>query len=78
MNDDTFDNLWTTLEPSAIERRRIDTRVAAWLDAHDTSLVSEWLALFRVEPVAAAGLVTASVASLATAPPIMWVIRSLL
>jgi len=78
MNDDALRDAWSTLEPTAFERRRMEARVDAWLDAHDTSLLSEWISLFRLQPLSAAGLVTASAVSLATAPPMLWFVRTLL
>lgn len=78
MSDDSLGRAWETLEPTALQRRRMDGRVNDWLDAHDTSLVSEWLELFTLQPVSAAGLVAASVVSLATAPPLVWLLQSLM
>ena len=78
MTDHEFDGLWATLQPPAARRRRIDARVDEWLEAHDTTLAAEWFALFRVAPFSTAGLVAASVVSLATAPPIIWIARALM
>ena len=50
----------------------------AWLEAHDTSLAAEWLALLRVSPFAAVGLGAVSAVSIATAPPFIWLARALL
>lgn len=77
MTDDNVETLWSTLEPTAFARQRMDAQVHAWLEAHETSLASEWLGLFRVQPFSMAGLVAASVASLATAPPMIWLVQSL-
>jgi hypothetical protein len=78
MNDEALGDAWTTLEPSERQRRRIDARVSAWLEARDTSLAAEWLGLFRVAPLPALGLATVSAVSLVTAPPLIWFARSLL
>lgn len=78
MNDEELASLWTVLEPTTSERRRIDARVAAWLEARDASLVAEWLSLFKVAPFSAVGLVAASVLALAAAPPFVWLTRALL
>jgi hypothetical protein len=78
MNDEALGDAWTTLEPSERQRRRIDARVSAWLEARDTSLAAEWLGLFRVAPLPALGLATVSAVSLVTAPPLVWFARSLL
>ena len=50
MNDEEIGDAWTMLEPTVRRRRRIDARVFAWLDAHDTSIAAEWLGLFRIAP----------------------------
>jgi hypothetical protein len=58
---------WTTLEPTIRQRRRIDARVAAGLEARDTPLVAEWLGLIKAEPFSVVGLLAASAASLLVA-----------
>jgi hypothetical protein len=78
MNDDELGGVWTTLQPTVGQRRRIDARVLAWLEARDAPLAAEWLGLFRVAPFSAAGLVAASAVSIATAPPIVWLARALM
>ena len=78
MNDDELGAVWTALQPSGPQRRRIDARVAGWLEARDTALVAEWLGLFRTAPFSTAGLVAASAISIATAPPLVWLARTLL
>ena len=57
MNEDDLAGLWTTLEPDAMQRQRMDARVRSWLDARDTPLAAEWLALFRFAPISGIGLV---------------------
>ena len=78
MNDQELGEVWTTLEPIAGRRRRIDARVFAWVEAHDTPLAAEWLRLFKVEPFAALGLVTVGAVSIVTATPLIWLARALL
>ena len=53
MNEEDLTLTWTTLNPGSAQRRRIDARVSSWLDAHDTSLASEWLGLFKIAPLPA-------------------------
>ena len=77
MNDEQFGAAWMTLQPTVRQRRRIDARVFAWLEARDTPLAAEWLGLVRVAPFSAAGLVAASAVSIATAPPLVWLARAL-
>jgi hypothetical protein len=77
MNEDDFGGLWAALEPDARSRRRIDARVGGWLEAHDTTLAAEWLALFRFEPIAAVGLVGVSAVALITTTPLLWLARAL-
>jgi hypothetical protein len=77
MTDGELGSAWTELNPTELELRRMNTRVFAWLEANDTSLLGEWVGLFAVNPVAAVGLVTASpVAMLAT--PVVWLVAGLL
>lgn len=72
MNDDELVGVWATLQPTAPQRRRIDVRVSAWLEARDTPLAAEWLGLFRIAPLSSAGLVAVSALAIATAPPVVW------
>ena len=78
MNEEDLGAAWTAFQPAAVQRRRIDARVFAWLEARDTSLASEWLQLFRIEPFSAAGLAAASAISIATAPPLVWLAGALI
>jgi hypothetical protein len=78
MNDEELGGVWTTLQPTVRQRRRIDARVFAWLEARDTPLAAEWLGLFRVAPFSAVGLVAVSAVSIATAPPLIWLARALM
>jgi hypothetical protein len=78
MNDDALGHAWTTLEPTGHQRRRIDARVTAWLEARDTTLAAEWLGLFRVAPFAALGLAMVSAVSIIAAPPLVWLARALM
>jgi hypothetical protein len=78
MNDEPLATDWETLAPTVLQRQRIEVRVAAWLEAHDTSLAAEWLGLLKVSPLAAVGLGAVSAVSIATAPPFLWLVRALL
>ena len=78
MNDQDLSTAWTTLDATADRRRRIDARLMAWLEAHDTSLAAEWLRLFRVEPLSALALAAASAVSIVAAPPLVWFARALI
>jgi hypothetical protein len=71
LNDDEIGGLWTTLQPTVRQRRRIDARVFTWLEARETPLAAEWLGLFKVAPFSAVGLVAVSAVSIATAPPLV-------
>ena len=72
MNDEELAGGWATLQPTAPQRRRIDARVSAWLEARDTPLAAEWLGLFRIAPLSSAGLVAVSALAIAVAPPVVW------
>jgi hypothetical protein len=77
VNDTQIMSLWSALEPSTRRRARIDTRVLEWLEASETSLAGEWLALLKVEPLT--GLAYASVGALALVllTPVGWVLSAL-
>jgi len=72
MNDEELAGVWATLQPTAAQRRRIEARVSAWLEARDTPLAAEWLGLFRIAPLSSAGLVAVSALAIAVAPPVVW------
>lgn len=78
MNDEDLGGVWTTLRPTATQRRRIDARVFGWLEARDTPLAAEWLALFKVAPLPAFGLAAVSAVAIVLATPVLWVARALL
>ena len=78
MNDEELAHAWTALEPAAPQRRRIDARISARLEKHDTPLAAEWLELFRVAPFSALGLATVSAVSVVTATPLAWFARALM
>ena len=77
MNDEELGGVWTTLEPTVRQHRRIDARVFAWLERDDTPLASEWPGLFRVAPFSAGGLVTVTGVSIA-ATPLVWLAIALM
>ena len=77
MNDEELAAVWMTLQPTRRQRRRIDARVEAWLEARDTPLAAEWLGLFRAAPFSAVGLVAVSTVAIATAPPLVWLALAL-
>jgi hypothetical protein len=72
MNDEELGDAWMTLRPTMRQRRRIDSRVFAWLDASETLLAAEWLELFSVAPVATLGLATVGAVSVVIATPLLW------
>ena len=78
MNDEELVGVWATLQPTVRQRRRIDARVFAWLEARDTPLAAEWLGLFRVAPFSAVGLVAVSALSIAITTPLVWLARALM
>lgn len=51
MTDDELIAVWEALEPSPDARARMEGRVMSWLDAAQTPLLTEWLAMFRVAPI---------------------------
>jgi len=77
MNDEELTASWTTLEPSATQHRRIEARVFTWIDAHDTSLAAEWLALFKIAPFGVLGLAAASAVAIIALSPVVWFARAI-
>jgi hypothetical protein len=77
MTDEQFTAAFATLAPTTPQRQRMESTVSAWLEARDTSLVAEWLALLRLSPAAGFGLGAVSAASLALSPPFVWLARAL-
>jgi hypothetical protein len=78
MTDEELVAAWMAFQPTVRQRRRLDARVSAWLEATEASLAAEWLGLFRVAPFSAAGLVTVSAVAVATAAPLVWVVSAVL
>jgi hypothetical protein len=72
MNEEDLAGAWTTLEPTYQQRRRMEARVTAWLEARDQPLAAEWLGLFRIAPFATPGLAALSAVSVVTATPLAW------
>lgn len=77
MTDEELNDTWTFLEPTIDERRRIDRRVFAWLEAHDTSIAAEWLALLKIAPFGAVGLASVSAVAIAALTPLAWFVGAL-
>lgn len=77
MTDHELIDTWTSLDPTAAQLRRVDARVSGWLEASDTSLAAEWLALFRVAPFGALGLATAGAVAIVVVSPVLWFARAL-
>ena len=77
MNEAELTGTWSTLEPTARRRARIETRLFEWLDASQTSLLSEWLRLLKVEPLTALAYVSVSALSLVLLTPVGWIVSAL-
>ena len=78
MNETELTGTWATLEPSSLQRRRMQAWVQQWLHAHDSSLIGEWLGLLRINPITGLGLATAAVGLVLIATPLSWVVFSVL
>ena len=78
MNDMELVSLWSTLEPSARRRARIETRVFEWIEAGETSIAGEWLALLKVEPLTALAYASVGAVSLVLLTPVGWMMAWLL
>lgn len=78
MNDEEVVGVWSTLQPTVRQRRRIDARVFAWLEARDTPLAAEWLGLIKVAPFSAVALAAVGAVSIALTTPLFWITRALM
>ena len=72
MNDMELVSTWSALEPSARRRARVETRVFDWIEAGETSIAGEWLALLKVEPLTALACVSVCAVSLVLLTPVGW------
>ena len=72
MNEDELGGTWTTLEPRAAQRRRIEARVRGWLDARETSLAGEWFGLLKVNPIGRLIYATVAASLVLVATPLSW------
>ena len=73
MNEADLAALWSQLGPDTRRRARIETRVFEWLEASETSLAGEWLALLKVEPVTGLAFAAVGAVSLVLLTPVGWV-----
>jgi hypothetical protein len=78
MNDDELAGVWTALEPTPHQRRRIEARVRGWLDARQTSLAAEWLGLLKVSPLAGLGFAAMAACLVLIATPLSWLTSAML
>lgn len=78
MNDADLVALWAELGPDVRRRARIEARVFEWLEASETSLVGEWLALLRVEPLTGLGLAAVGAGAVVFLTPVGWLAALLL
>jgi hypothetical protein len=78
MNDSELVGTWSTLEPGARRRARIERRLDEWLDASETSLLREWLGLLKVEPLTGLAYVSVGALSLVLLTPVGWIVSALL
>lgn len=69
---------WSAFAPTPLQRRRIERRVFAWLEAHETSIAAEWLKLLRVAPIVGLSYAAAGVVSLALLSPLGWLVSLLI
>ena len=78
MNETEIAASWRTLEPGPSQRRRIDARVANWMEAERTSLAAEWLRALRLEPVRVIGFCAVAAAWLMLFSPVLALVTALL
>jgi hypothetical protein len=73
VNDTDLVSLWSALEPSTRRRARIETRVFEWLEASETTIAAEWLALLKTEPLTALAYASIGAVSLFLLTPVGWI-----
>jgi hypothetical protein len=78
MNDTQLIGLWSTLEPTSRRRARMETRIFDWIEASETSLVREWFALLKVEPLTGLAYATVGALPLLLFSPVGWVVSLVL
>lgn len=78
MTEEELSQVWVSLEPTSARLRRIDRRVAGWLQARDASLAAEWLDLLRVNGLQGLGYAAVSASLMLVATPLSWLAHSLL
>jgi hypothetical protein len=78
MNDTELTAAWSALEPSAQRRARIETGVFEWLEAHEASLLKEWLGLLKLEPLAGLAYAAVGAVSLMLLTPVGWMLAWLI
>ncbi len=80
LNDEGLGNIWTTLQPTMGQRRRIDARVYELTEAHDTTLAGRvaWARSRSRRSRRSVGAVSAVAIAVATAPLLLWLARLLM
>jgi hypothetical protein len=74
MNEHDLTATWKSLDPNEATSRRVRTTLEAWLEAHDTSLVAEWVGLFKRDPMVGVGLTAVSGLALGLVSPLAWLL----
>lgn len=69
---------WAALEPTQLQRQRIEARVREWVDARESSLTAEWLALLKINPIAGLGFAAVAASLVLIATPLSWMVFSVL
>jgi len=78
MDDYELERVWTALDPTPDQRRRMRARVSDWIDARDTPLAAEWLGLIKVSPFTSLSLAVVSVLSILAGMPLLWLARAVM
>ncbi len=77
MTEDDLITAWQALEPSPAARARMENQVMAWLDATETPLWDEWLALLRIAPIRGLSFSLAAALALLLTTPLPALLRLL-
>lgn len=77
MNDIELAVTWAKLDPTPLQRQRIEFRVRSWLDARESSLAAEWLGLLKVRPIVGLGFAAMAASLVLIVTPLGWLAFSL-
>lgn len=78
MTDEELIAYWEALEPTPDASARMARRVETWLDAQETWLWEEWLAMLGAAPIQGFAFACAGAIALALTTPLLSIVQLLL